>query len=123
MDVFTWSLPFVGEKSQPATRFPLFCSANGFAVTDMLIAILNCCTKEELEEDEETPMVITPEESEGGCHYIVKRSVLIGAQVSKRMKHQSVVKSSRTRFSPSAECHESSPCCGKSSLASSSASS
>lgn len=32
-------------------------------VTDMLIAILNCCTKEELEEEEETPM-ITPETPE-----------------------------------------------------------
>jgi serine/threonine-protein phosphatase 2B catalytic subunit len=29
----------------------------------MLIAILNCCTKEELEEEEETPM-ITPETPE-----------------------------------------------------------
>jgi serine/threonine-protein phosphatase 2B catalytic subunit len=29
----------------------------------MLIAILNCCTKEELEEEEETPM-ITPESPE-----------------------------------------------------------
>ncbi len=35
-------------------------------VTDMLIAILNCCTKEELEEEEEeeTPMAITPETPE-----------------------------------------------------------
>ncbi|WWD21644.1 serine/threonine-protein phosphatase 2B catalytic subunit A1 [Kwoniella shandongensis] len=74
MDVFTWSLPFVGEK-----------------ITDMLIAILNCCTKEELEEEEEeTPMAITPEtpeeaveESAAERRQVIKNKILAVGRMSR----------------------------------------
>lgn len=60
MDVFTWSLPFVGEKSEscrvssaPACGHELIVVWTLVAVTDMLIAMLGICSQEELDEEEE----------------------------------------------------------------------
>ncbi|KAI5452192.1 3',5'-cyclic-nucleotide phosphodiesterase (PDEase) (3':5'-CNP) [Naganishia albida] len=72
MDVFTWSLPFVGEK-----------------INDMLIAILNCCTKEELDEVDEEELhaheaAVTPidedevELDEHGQKIIKDKIMLVG---------------------------------------------
>ena len=70
MDVFTWSLPFVGEK-----------------ITDMLIAILNTCSKEELETETPTPISepssppltqIDPESTEAKRRAIKNKILAIG---------------------------------------------
>ncbi|EPQ29731.1 uncharacterized protein PFL1_02951 [Pseudozyma flocculosa PF-1] len=72
MDVFTWSLPFVGEK-----------------ITDMLIAILNICSKEELEEeDEEDEIPVTPtstSEEEGSAERraVIKNKILAVGRMSR----------------------------------------
>ncbi|KAG8853762.1 3',5'-cyclic-nucleotide phosphodiesterase (PDEase) (3':5'-CNP) [Tulasnella sp. 330] len=68
MDVFTWSLPFVGEK-----------------ITDMLIAILNCCSKEELEEDDriEEAMGTIPADETQERRKVIKNKILAVGRMSK----------------------------------------
>ncbi|CAO1622363.1 unnamed protein product [Sympodiomycopsis kandeliae] len=78
MDVFTWSLPFVGEK-----------------ITDMLISILNVCSQEELdEEDEEEALAlrepevgedetIDADESSAERHAVVKQKILAVGRMSR----------------------------------------
>ncbi|KZT66658.1 serine/threonine protein phosphatase 2B [Daedalea quercina L-15889] len=74
MDAFTWSLPFVGEK-----------------ITDMLLAMLNCCTKEELEEessDEETEQpLVSPSgrisEESAERRKVIKNKILAVGRMSR----------------------------------------
>lgn len=130
MDVFTWSLPFVGEKSQSrSSSLALFCScvrlltlsSASFTVTDMLIAILNCCTKEELEEEEaeeEEEMVLEPT-TPGSSPPLLDLSqlllslliilllILLIFQILPTPKNV-VETPSRRRFSPSVACRASS---------------
>ncbi|KAJ3748029.1 Metallo-dependent phosphatase-like protein [Lentinula detonsa] len=67
MDVFTWSLPFVGEK-----------------ITDMLVAVLNTCTKEELEESDEEDEPVSavaataPEDSDQRRKVIKNKIMAVG---------------------------------------------
>lgn len=87
MDVFTWSLPFVGEKSMLLSIQIGRLEANGYIlVTDMLIAILNCCSKEELEEEdrlEEAAEPVTPEDESQERRKVIKNKILAVGRMSK----------------------------------------
>jgi serine/threonine-protein phosphatase 2B catalytic subunit len=52
MDAFSWSLPFVAEKCEWALALDVALVIDGWwpIVTDMLAAVLNICTQEELKE-------------------------------------------------------------------------
>ncbi|KAJ3382625.1 3',5'-cyclic-nucleotide phosphodiesterase (PDEase) (3':5'-CNP) [Lobulomyces angularis] len=61
MDVFTWSLPFVGEK-----------------ITDMLLAILNTCSKEELIEESQAGEEEKESEKEARRKMIKNKIMAVG---------------------------------------------
>ncbi|CAK5266188.1 unnamed protein product [Mycena citricolor] len=66
MDVFTWSLPFVGEK-----------------ITDMLVAVLNTCTKEELEEQTESETPVCPIEDSKARQQVIKNKIMAVGRMSR----------------------------------------
>ncbi|THU96240.1 Metallo-dependent phosphatase [Dendrothele bispora CBS 962.96] len=72
MDVFTWSLPFVGEK-----------------ITDMLVAVLNTCTKEELQESDDEEMIVPPSptspiaDDSGERRKVIKNKILAVGRVAR----------------------------------------
>jgi len=66
MDAFTWSLPFVGEK-----------------ITDMLLSLLNICTKEELEEEDIGLGVPETAEEHAERKRVIKSKILAVGRVSR----------------------------------------
>jgi len=67
MDAFSWSLPFVGQK-----------------ITDMLAAVLNICTQEELNESAEEPSsnVVTVDRDKAERRKVIKNKILAVGRIS-----------------------------------------
>ncbi|KAI0276688.1 serine/threonine protein phosphatase calcineurin catalytic subunit Ppb1 [Russula aff. rugulosa BPL654] len=67
MDAFSWSLPFVGEK-----------------ITDMLAAVLNICTQEELKESAEgsSSNVVTVDRDKAERRKVIKNKILAVGRLS-----------------------------------------
>jgi len=87
MDAFSWSLPFVGEKSEHAHLHTYPCSlANDGAptVTHMLAAVLNICTQEELNEsaDEPTPDAVPTDREKAERRKVIKNKILAVGRIS-----------------------------------------
>ena len=85
MDVFTWSLPFVGEKSEFLARFIGSSPHFAYAVTEMLVAVLNCCTKEELDEgdEEDEAFMNTVQLDPAERRKIIKNKILAVGRISR----------------------------------------
>ena len=85
MEAFSWSLPFVGEKSKRAwhPRCPLMID-NVTTVTDMLATVLNICTQEELNEsaDEPSQSTVTIDREKAERRKVIKNKILAVGRIS-----------------------------------------
>lgn len=88
MDVFTWSLPFVGEKSKLLFLHDMSWNAYHVLVTDMMIAILNICSHEELSNEEhrkslDGPSITSYNEEMDQRRIVIKNKIIAVGKMSR----------------------------------------